>query len=1809
TPDAALPVKYPEIFAPDADLGGLTPLAAARAADRAARHELWFTEQVDAAVAAVTGETKLDDLMSAAEDQIAAGRELALPAELVSFDDQIAALQRTLWQRITKPIPGENAVSTFDRWMSENLVTGEAGQPGAWAIDIDNVARLSGQNSYAVATDLAEYLSESTPPDVPLSSRLLGEDARRATWLDRMVKFDPATAQPVDLDQAVDDVVSFDQAVDDMSGAAFPVRSLVALGIRDTLETHGVGDIAIEVDQAGVLQWSGTRTVVNTAGAKPVSQRIIGQIGKIHPMGALGEVYRTSLLTGDTEMIVPGHTVNVAGGPGSFYERMRLTSYADQITQAARIQVAEDLLGAKYHDGAHRVDSSSALTRVLTSQYDVRLPGNYLESVQGDAAELARREIVVGEYARRVRMPDTVADSFTEVWRASYEGESRQAASRCRTTFTDLGMRTPAILDARGEGGVFDGDFTNDSDPGRLRLLAAAADVDGYGRVLVNAERAGEMVAAGFKPTDSNLVKLFGANISRNAMDRRRMAKANALSANRQTEPVHAAQIALRGWTMEDGFVVSRQFAEANGVPDPETGLTRPLTVGDKLSDNHGNKGVIAYVTQMEADRDDYVEALFAANPELGVVYSPLSPLSRFNGSLIHEAAGREVRPLTLPDGQQPASPAAAPTMAPLRFIVSHMTVDVGTRAYGDDYEAAEPGDMSPAEQATRPAALFSAATSKPVSVGRSFSAQAGWVLSAKGADKIAAELFADKGVALSRAAEYLQMVGVSLKTDGSLALIDADALAGLGDQEIAQARGGRRAVDPLDGASFAEAFGQYGGDMIVPAGWDLEFPAAPVREGERPPEARHLARLADGRQLLPVLPASLRVGRNGMAHEYSEKYQIIFEQIQAHAEAEHLDDPQRRAAVQSLALGRARGSWNTLANLALSREIASRHGIFRRDLLGATPAHSANAVWSADPRLDLDEIAVGPGLAASLGLADHRETDGDGPDQRVLIFRDPVQHDGGVRYMKVRVDPAVKGVRINPVMVKSFDGDFDGDTVGLIRLDSQEAFEQAVEQFDVLANLLDRRGETTMGLAGQTEQVVNPLNLHTDADLAIGEQLAGAGLAQEREQINFSLWAGQIDGAEGLRRLNQWAHAALANADARLGLRFDDLGVYLESVKAVNVDTGAKGNLDKLAVFTQYAQLGSPLVSEAMSRKSLQAGQMWGSNIIKAGLHAGHIADEGVNVALVVKKAVGLAGVKQYQSARALRGEGPEAMTAVLGLSAAVNQGLLQAKHDPVQAMDLFTDVQTAVSILWDGDIPARLGEGRWFAANGSGEGRSPVTADEWVEAAQMIFNDRMGLRVSAQMIRQVADTLAIGGDMGSITAANGAPLDMIAYVEGAKAKPLSVMGPLLHIAAKGGNLYDGPHAMFAPKAIRQAQNLGQEAEALVDATAQADNPRRADEGRRYNDAEARRAEREKLFNPAEPEAVTFELVEMPDGSTRMRAVNIEGVEPDTLGGVVGEGVKVAHDGSWIGFDAQVTGHSILECNAWVVDTAQVHASHLVNSYVEGQARVVDSKLCAVYAGDNAHLWRVVAPTGSGKVMFSDSSRTSMVSIDRSKGDVEVFGKADISGRMHGMDSRRNPVRVIGAGEYGEVGSAPTHEIKDGRMVAIDIPGVEAGTIGAKVFGDSTIAQDGSWADENSALVSSRLSESQVARSFIAESNLTRSRVQDSVVNQSALWNWQAVRVQIDECVLEVGESFGEGRNQHALRQIRTTGRHGISVANSEIERLELDASAGPVALNGVKASTPTSLGAGEWTDAAVRQTIGQGSPAAQPAAAALSV
>lgn len=128
---------------------------------------------------------------------------------------------------------------------------------------------------------------------------------------------------------------------------------------------------------------------------------------------------------------------------------------------------------------------------------------------------------------------------------------------------------------------------------------------------------------------------------------------------------VGTAHMALGGYTQDDAFVVSKEFAEANMIRGKD-GNMRPLNIGDKICDHSGNKGVISFVADRNADMsyfdpDPIAEGMteqqckdinnrnntkdlqkrvinvFKDNPSLDVIGAPYTAPSRFNGGTARE--------------------------------------------------------------------------------------------------------------------------------------------------------------------------------------------------------------------------------------------------------------------------------------------------------------------------------------------------------------------------------------------------------------------------------------------------------------------------------------------------------------------------------------------------------------------------------------------------------------------------------------------------------------------------------------------------------------------------------------------------------------------------------------------------------------------------------------------------------------------------------------------------------------------------------------------------------------------------------------------------------------------------------------------------------------------------------------------------------------------------------------------------------------------------------------------------------------------
>src|SRR5690606_130340 len=127
------------------------------------------------------------------------------------------------------------------------------------------------------------------------------------------------------------------------------------------------------------------------------------------------------------------------------------------------------------------------------------------------------------------------------------------------------------------------------------------------------------------------------------AWDRQQMTASTIMQSAEVTEPTGTALMTFGGWTADDPIVVSKEFAEQHQIRGAG-GKLRGLVVGDKLSDLHGNKGVVSLIIDREMDPEEARAqdlekevAWFRENPNMHVVMSPFSLISRRNAGSARE--------------------------------------------------------------------------------------------------------------------------------------------------------------------------------------------------------------------------------------------------------------------------------------------------------------------------------------------------------------------------------------------------------------------------------------------------------------------------------------------------------------------------------------------------------------------------------------------------------------------------------------------------------------------------------------------------------------------------------------------------------------------------------------------------------------------------------------------------------------------------------------------------------------------------------------------------------------------------------------------------------------------------------------------------------------------------------------------------------------------------------------------------------------------------------------------------------------------
>ena len=1183
-----------------------------------------------------------------------------------------------------------------------------------------------------------------------------------------------------------DNLIKFDEMnARDMSTLDSPFMREMYVTTYNSLRRNGVNPSRILIDDNGIIRYSGNVAHSKTL-TKGASKPIMGEIGQIFEPQEDGSIV-TKYAGGGNHIAVPGYEATIVpqkdGEDLNYIERTRLKGYREMMKEAIQYQIRTDLMDVNFQSltGTEpQAGVPTALNAVYRRLYDERHDLDYHDKELAVGLDEDLLEKRTKTESQRVKYANKYGEDSTI--NADFQARQGIGQDIRNDNFVNVyeltGNENMGVMKTELSDGYYDPIATSGgTNQGLTRYLVDSASVDSKtGRII-----------PGDKDDRTALMKHeFMKNQQYNPFDRQQMTFSNLMTAS-GVNVARAAQIDLNGFTFEDGVPMSKEYAEKHGVYSTD-GQIRKLLIGDKVSDGNGNKGVTPVIIDRNMSDEEFnklsplmqnVVKTFKNNPDLDIVMAKYSSVSRFNGGTARDMVESENKSAFV-DLQGNVH---EDCISELPIIVTHMTVDAKTNIYDNDALAE--------------------------GRGRKANPQLAWALNAMEADGIMAEFYGNNNKAVYNYREYLITVGLDMDEVGTLRDYyephSGEERNVLEIPNLVYKDNGTINIGEMR-SQFGKMLDEKGGFLKVP--FDMQFPnGKPMMKDE------------DGNTLLPILSSYLRSGqefKDGTSsnHDYTNNYLNLYMKCVQYIEAkEKLENPdldaKKRATFEARLKDlpmKAQDDYNRIANDVIKRQFEGKHNYVRDGLMSNKLPHSATAVWTANPELNLDEIAISPAIAENLGV-----TNGN----YIAVWRDPVIADGGVRGLKVVIKEDLVGCAINPIIAQSFEGDFDGDSVALVACKSKQANYDLRTKLSQEANILDQANFVEID-----GKQVHPINFNFGLELKVyasehpefTEHINDVTLVVNDTLDKYK--AGEIDRSEMLnvnkqavRDLSKHVREAFTESNGR-PLVYTDMQSHLQSVVNEVVLTGAKGSLGKVEDYMKY--LG---VEGSISEK----GEV---NVVK--VHdkslATSVDHENTQYAKEVQAyGTGIAGKYSQRGIAALRNH---ACKEVLDLTHPVSQAVLQAKHDPIDARHKYEALMTTARSIWRGQSVEKTttyeGETVWVKS----ENKDQMRADEWVDKFCEFYESKEGLNipVNRNQVEKIAKVLS--DDDGHIMNVEttgldrlGSPMDKLSYTPSYEL--------LQTLASEKANLFEGKFtSQFAPSSIQrniEAQNKGLETKALI--------------------------------------------------------------------------------------------------------------------------------------------------------------------------------------------------------------------------------------------------------------------------------------------------------------------------------------------------------------------------------------------------------
>lgn len=1278
---------------------------------------------------------------------------------------------------------------------------------------------------------------------------LRGNDFQTGAMKDRLLRFDNDTAVRMDSLES-------------------PFMKAMYEQVKTTLETTAcrVNPEDILIDENGVVKYVAYQTFGKDVGTE---RKIEGTIGQIFEPDADG-IVETRYNGSENKLFSPGYNAFVTrpdsnSSPSeNFMSRVRLRGLSQVMAENIAMTIRSDVTNGDettlYNQEGDAIGVSIGTTTSINNTYRKLYSTGYRVMIEREEGESLKdafvrqcdmtgldrsvQKAIFETNAKAFRFPNEYRDNSTVDAEARYSRFSDHGNNEYSDVYEftndnvmnyyNMTNHTNLAVTQSGSLGYTDDVQTGSGkNQGIVRYLGVGVDVNPVtGEIIpvtVKDENGNEKLAEVHSPLRQLLIDELGDTVDAKPADRAQMVTSNLQSASgvagwterelsdgSKVQGVGVAQLTLQGLTFDDGALVSKKFADEHQVVI-EGGELRSLVIGDKVCDLSGNKSIVAKVIDPDLDPEeakkqgiDVAVELFKANPDLDVVQAPYSGQSRFNAASALLAM-RNPKPLTLPDGTVHDGCLG---FAPM--IITKHTANDHTKMYDNEQDV----------------------TSKEVK-GRKISAQLGWVLSAKNSKNLMAEIYSSNNSATTNFREVVNVLGLDMDEVGTLRkgyqphndedrhvfhLPDEETLANTSDKDLINL--------------FRDAVDSKGGFLEIP------FPLT-LSSGEVTPEipADKSSRPNRPMYQLPVLSSHLRSGQTfedgtSKVHDYTNQYAKIFTSALRYLKAE---EKQNTKGMED-AVKDARASYADISNSLISRKFETKHNMMRDEFMSRRMPHSATAVWTPATNLKLNQVAMNSEMMKNMGVKE-----GD----HVMIWRDPILRDYGTRYMEVKRDDTLCGVAVHPLVAVAFDGDFDGDSVGMWKPSWKSSQQEAMEQYSLEATMLDftqKRENGDFALIFNTGMDVRSAE-YWDNERAKEAQARGEdyGPTLEERRLALEHEANEIyrsnmspeERLEANRKvldgLSDWAHDALCDTCGTEIISYNNLQEHIQSMLDV-VDHGAKGSMSKMKHYLKY--MGVECDTDENGNLLAETARFADHKLVTEQ----DIAD--TEKATAIKShGTGLAGTVSQRIVRVLRNT-PEAeqtnsnvatpqstLSSALQLTYLSTQGILQAKHDPVQAQILYDSVKGPIREVWRGHALERKdvdGKPVWTTikqmdADGN---MKPIqaTKEQWIESFMNLHTDPSGLDlggvINLDHVKQVADALH-NPDTGRMYDIEddktidrlASTMDILAY------GPNNAFETLCHMADEHVNIFEGSRtSLFMPKNISKNLEILAENEAKLE-------------------------------------------------------------------------------------------------------------------------------------------------------------------------------------------------------------------------------------------------------------------------------------------------------------------------------------------------------------------------------------------------------